>query len=90
MDINSKLNLLFSKTASGIKPGLEVTKNLLQNLNNPQTSFISIHISGTNGKGSTASYIAKVLEEYGLKTGLYTSPHLYDFKERIKICGKMI
>lgn len=90
MDINSKLNFLFSKTASGIKPGLEITKNLLQNLGNPQDKFISIHIAGTNAKGSTASYIEQILSYHGFKTGLYTSPHLYDFRERIKISGEMI
>jgi len=90
MDINYKLNSLFSKTASGIKPGLEITENLLRNLGNPQNSYITIHISGTNGKGSTASYIASILQEYGLRTGLYTSPHLYDFRERIQISNTLI
>jgi len=90
MDISYKINSLFSKTASGIKPGLEITENLLENIGNPQKKYLTIHIAGTNGKGSTASYIAKILEEYGFKTGLYTSPHLYDFRERIKISDKMI
>jgi dihydrofolate synthase/folylpolyglutamate synthase len=90
MEINSKLNKLFSKTASGIKPGLEITKKLLNNLGNPHNNFITIHIAGTNAKGSTASYIAAILEQSGFKTGLYTSPHLYDFRERIKISNKMI
>lgn len=90
MDISTKINSLFSKTAAGIKPGLETTKNLLANIGNPHNKYMTIHVAGTNGKGSTASYIAKILEEYGLKTGLYTSPHLYDFRERIKISQKMI
>jgi dihydrofolate synthase/folylpolyglutamate synthase len=77
MEINSKLNKLFSKTASGIKPGLEITKKLLNNLGNPHNNFITIHIAGTNAKGSTASYIAAILEQSGFKTGLYTSPQTF-------------
>ena len=59
-------------------------------LNNPQEKFKSIHIAGTNGKGSTAHLLSSVLQEAGYKTGLYTSPHLIDFRERIKINGKKI
>jgi dihydrofolate synthase/folylpolyglutamate synthase len=59
-------------------------------LGNPHTQFKSIHIAGTNGKGSTAHMLASILQESGYKVGLYTSPHLKDFRERIKIDGKMI
>ena len=59
-------------------------------LKNPHLNFKSVHIAGTNGKGSTAHMISSVLQEAGYKVGLYTSPHLKDFRERIKINGKMI
>ena len=59
-------------------------------LGNPQQQYPSIHIAGTNGKGSTAHMLAAVLQSAGLRTGLYTSPHLTDFRERIKIDGQMI
>ncbi|MCD4771768.1 MAG: bifunctional folylpolyglutamate synthase/dihydrofolate synthase [Bacteroidales bacterium] len=72
------------------KADLNVTIELLNILDNPQNKFKSIHIAGTNGKGSVAHLIASVLQSAGLKTGLYTSPHLKDFRERIKINGRMI
>lgn len=59
-------------------------------LNNPQTGFKSIHVAGTNGKGSTSSMLASVLHQAGYKVGLYTSPHLKDFRERIKINGQEV
>ena len=61
-----------------------------KHLENPHTQFKSIHIAGTNGKGSTAHMLASILQESGIKVGLYTSPHLKDFRERIKINGEMI
>ena len=61
-----------------------------ETLKNPHLNFKSVHIAGTNGKGSTAHMIASILQEAGYKVGLYTSPHLKDFRERIKINGKMI
>ena len=68
---------------------INITK-LSEYLNNPHNSFKSVHIAGTNGKGSTANMIASILQEGKYKVGLYTSPHLKDFRERIKINGKMI
>ena len=68
---------------------INITK-LSEYLNNPHNSFNSVHIAGTNGKGSTAHMIASILQEGKYKVGLYTSPHLKDFRERIKINGKMI
>ena len=59
-------------------------------LGNPQNKFKSIHISGTNGKGSVSHMLASIFQEAKYKVGLYTSPHLKDFRERIKINGKMI
>jgi dihydrofolate synthase/folylpolyglutamate synthase len=76
--------------ASAYKPGLENTTRLLAALDNPHTRFKSVHIAGTNGKGSVSHYLAAILQQAGYKTGLYTSPHLVDFGERIRINGKMI
>lgn len=75
---------------SAYKKDLTNTVNLCAYLNHPENKFKSIHIGGTNGKGSTSSLLASVLQEAGYKVGLYTSPHLVDFRERIKIGGKMI
>ena len=63
---------------------------LADHLNNPQNKFKSVHVAGTNGKGSTSHMIASILQEAGYKVGLYTSPHLKDFRERIKVNGNMI
>lgn len=72
------------------KPGLDNTRALLRLVGNPETSLKCVHVAGTNGKGSTSHLIASVLQEAGYKTGLYTSPHLKDFRERIRINGEMI
>jgi dihydrofolate synthase/folylpolyglutamate synthase len=71
------------------KKDLSNTKKLCEFLNNPQTKFKSIHIAGTNGKGSVSHMLAAILQTAGYKTGLYTSPHLKDFRERIKVNGEM-
>lgn len=70
------------------KPGLENIKKLCDFFGNPQESLKMIHIGGTNGKGSTSNMAASILQESGFKVGLYTSPHLVDFRERIKINGE--
>ena len=72
------------------KADLSNTIKLLDYLNNPHKSFKTIHVAGTNGKGSTSHMLASVLQEAGFKVGLYTSPHLKDFRERIKVNGRMI
>jgi len=72
------------------KADLHNTVALCNLLQNPHNSFKTIHVAGTNGKGSTSHLLASILQEAGLKTGLYTSPHYKDFRERIKINGKMI
>lgn len=93
MNILSKeeiLNKIFSLHRFGIKPGLERTLALLEKLNNPHKKIRTIHVSGTNGKGSVCSSIASVLTEAGFKVGLYTSPHIFDFNERIRFNGVMI
>ena len=76
--------------ASAYKPGLDNTIAMMEHLANPHTKFRSIHVAGTNGKGSTSHLIAAVLQAAGYKVGLYTSPHLVDFRERIRINGQMI
>lgn len=76
--------------ASAYKPGLGRVLKLSALAGDPHRQFKSIHIAGTNGKGSTASTIAAVLQSAGYKVGLYTSPHLVDFRERIRINGEMI
>ncbi|WP_298894625.1 folylpolyglutamate synthase/dihydrofolate synthase family protein [uncultured Psychroserpens sp.] len=75
---------------SAYKTDLSNTLLLADHLNHPQHKFKSIHVAGTNGKGSTSHMLASILQEAGYKVGLYTSPHLKDFRERIKINGKEI
>ena len=71
------------------KEGLSTTIALDNHLGNPHKKFLTIHIAGTNGKGSTSHTLAAILQECGYKVGLYTSPHLVDFRERIKVNGKV-
>lgn len=94
---NESLSFLFSQLpmfsrmgAPAYKPGLETSLRLDEYFGHPHHNFKSIHIGGTNGKGSTSHMIASVLQSQGYKTGLYTSPHLVDFRERMRINGKMI
>ncbi|MBF0389835.1 MAG: bifunctional folylpolyglutamate synthase/dihydrofolate synthase [Desulfamplus sp.] len=84
------LKEMFALGRFGIKLELETTAAILQRLGEPQKRFCSIHIAGTNGKGSIASYIASILQFSGFKTGLYTSPHLIKFNERFCINGSMV
>lgn len=82
---------LFSRIgAAAYKADLNNIRLLAALLSNPEKKFKSIHIAGTNGKGSTSHMLAAVLQKAGFKTGLYTSPHLYDFRERIRINGQLI
>lgn len=97
MDYNQTLNYLYSQLpmftrdgASAYKADLTNTIELCQRLGDPQQYFKSVHVAGTNGKGSTSHMLAAVLQTAGYKTGLYTSPHLRDFRERIRINGEMI
>lgn len=76
--------------AGAYKPGLEGINLLSNALRNPHKSLKAIHVGGTNGKGSVSSLLASVLQESGLRVGLYTSPHLIDFRERIRVNGEMI
>ncbi|WP_312696830.1 bifunctional folylpolyglutamate synthase/dihydrofolate synthase [Sphingobacterium mizutaii] len=86
----ARLPMFTRDGASAINPDVDKTLLLCQALGNPHQKFKSIHIAGTNGKGSSSHMLASVLAASKLKTGLYTSPHLVDFRERIRIDGKMI
>lgn len=82
---------MFSRIgAAAIKKDLSNTLALCDSLNNPHQHYKSIHIAGTNGKGSVSHMLAAILQTAGYKTGLYTSPHLKDFRERIKVNGEMV
>ncbi|MDR1167782.1 MAG: bifunctional folylpolyglutamate synthase/dihydrofolate synthase [Heliobacteriaceae bacterium] len=87
---NKALELLTSAGRFHISLGLERISAVLELLGNPQDKLKCIHAAGTNGKGSVCAMLASVLSEAGLKTGLYTSPHIYDYTERIKINGREI
>ncbi|NNK83467.1 MAG: bifunctional folylpolyglutamate synthase/dihydrofolate synthase, partial [Flavobacteriaceae bacterium] len=86
----SQLPIYQNKGKSAYKEDLSNTITLASHLKNPENKFKSIHVAGTNGKGSTSHMIASVLQEAGYNVGLYTSPHLKDFRERIKINGKCV
>ena len=97
MNYKETLDWMFNKLpmyqrigAAAYKADLDSTVEILNYLDNPQHCFKSVHIAGTNGKGSTSHSLASVFQEAGYKTGLYTSPHLRDFRERIRINGEMI
>jgi dihydrofolate synthase/folylpolyglutamate synthase len=91
MNYSQILDYLYSvNTTRGVKLGLENPQKLDQSLNFPSQSFPAIHVAGTNGKGSVCVKMAKALELTGKKVGLFTSPHISSFRERIKINGKMI
>ncbi len=76
--------------ASAYKPGLANTQLLDEYFDHPHKSYMTIHVGGTNGKGSTSHTLASILQQAGYRVGLYTSPHLVDFRERIRVDGEMI
>ena len=86
----SKLPMYQRQGKTAFKKDLTNTLALAEHLDNPQKQFKSIHVAGTNGKGSTSHMLASILQEAGYTVGLYTSPHLKDFRERIKVNGKPI
>lgn len=85
MDYSSSLAYLYGLQHFGVKLGLENTRQLLERIDNPQQRLRVVHIAGTNGKGSTAAALEAILRRAGQRTGLYTSPHLHSFTERIRI-----
>ncbi|RYY29724.1 MAG: bifunctional folylpolyglutamate synthase/dihydrofolate synthase [Chitinophagaceae bacterium] len=97
MNYDETINYLFTRLpmfshqgADAYKKDLTNTIALCEALGNPQNKFKAIHIAGTNGKGSTSHMLAAILQSAGFRTGLYTSPHLKDFRERIRVDGEMI
>ena len=97
MNYNQTVNWLFNQLpvyqVEGVfkyKVNLEPILNTCDYLHNPQNKFRSIHVAGTNGKGSSSHMLSSILQEAGLKVGLYTSPHLLDFRERIKLNGRLV
>ena len=90
MNYQSTLDYIHNVKWQGSKPGLERTQALLKALGNPENSLKFIHVAGTNGKGSTAACMASVLQEAGYRTGLYTSPYIIRFNERMQVNGRQI
>ncbi len=97
MTYQETLDFMFSQLpmyhrigAAAYKADIQPTIDMMQALGNPECKFRSIHVAGTNGKGSVSHMLASILQEAGYKVGLYTSPHLVDFRERIRINGEMI
>ncbi len=90
MSYRQSVDFLYGLQKHGIKPGLEAIGGLLDRLERPERRYPSLHIGGTNGKGSTAAMAAAILQAAGYRVGLYTSPHLVDFRERILVNGRMM
>ncbi|OHE59187.1 MAG: hypothetical protein A2Z47_06575, partial [Thermodesulfovibrio sp. RBG_19FT_COMBO_42_12] len=90
MSYEGTINYLYNLRKYGIKFGLNNISRLMSALDNPHKSFLSIHVAGTNGKGSTSAIIASILTTAGLKVGLFTSPHIVSFTERVRVNGKEI
>jgi dihydrofolate synthase/folylpolyglutamate synthase len=90
MSYLQSVEFLYGLQKHGIQPGLGTIQALLDRLDHPERRYPSLHIGGTNGKGSTATMAASMLQAAGYRVGLYTSPHLVDFRERIRINGEVI
>ena len=90
MTYEQALEIISGRTVFGSRPGLERINRLLEGLGNPHKKLKFVHVAGTNGKGTTSTYIASVLQCCGYKVGLYTSPYVVDFRERFVINGEMI
>src|SRR5262249_8914879 len=89
-ELQRRLETLWGLERRHLKLGLDGTRALLAALGNPETRFASVHVAGTNGKGSVCALLASVLRAAGQRTGLYTSPHLVDFRERIRVDGRWL
>lgn len=90
MNYSQATEYIFSFSSLKARPSLDRIKELMRLSGEPQNSFKSVHVAGTNGKGSVSTYISSVLTESGYRTGLYTSPHVVSFRERIRVDGEMI
>ena len=89
-DLLSAQKYLASLTRHGIHPELDSVTRVLARLGHPQDSYAAIQITGTNGKGSTSVILDAIFRQAGYRTGLYTSPHLLDLRERIRIGGNLV
>jgi len=89
-EYRTSLEQLFQRRRFGIRPGLETVQALLEGLGHPERKFPAIHVTGSKGKGSTAVVAQSVLTAHGVRTGLFTSPHLVSFRERARVDGRMI
>ena len=87
---NASIDWIHSRLKFGIKPGLSRIVYLLEQLGNPQNKFKTVHVAGTNGKGSTVTFLSNILQQYGLQVGTFTSPYIEIFNERIAINGRYI
>lgn len=87
---NASIDWIHSRLKFGIKPGLSRIAYLLQELDNPQDKLKTVHIAGTNGKGSTVTFLSNILQQHGLSVGTFTSPYIEIFNERIAINGHFI
>lgn len=90
MNYNEAIDFIQNRLRLGTKLGLETTTELLRRVGNPHKKLKFIHIAGTNGKGSTSAFIANILIENGYKTGMYISPYVNSFTERIQVNNKQI
>ena len=90
MTYAAAVSYLYNLQKHGIKLGLETMTALIGRLGQPDARYRILHIAGTNGKGSTAAMTAAMLQAAGYRVGLYTSPHLVEFSERIRVDGRMI
>ena len=88
--LDESLKKLYALRTFGIKPGLEPVRELLAGLGDPQLAFVAVHVAGTNGKGSVCALLDAVLRAAGFRVGLYTSPHLVRFNERIRVNGEAV
>lgn len=90
MTVSEALSYIHSVTWRGSIPGLSRTRELLDKMGNPQNRLRFVHVAGTNGKGSTCAMLERILRQAGYRTGLYTSPYITCFHERMQVCGEMI
>ncbi|MEW5795112.1 MAG: hypothetical protein AB1772_02005 [Candidatus Zixiibacteriota bacterium] len=81
---------ILSREFFGMKLGLENITDYLEERGNPQRKYLTVHLAGTNGKGSCSAMLAEIFRRAGYRTGLFTSPHLVDFRERIRVDGSLI
>ncbi|EFB63199.1 hypothetical protein HMPREF9209_0680 [Lactobacillus gasseri 224-1] len=89
-NVDQVINRIYSLPKLHPKNDLSYIKRILNQLNNPQDSVKTIHVTGTNGKGSTSYYLSNLLQKAGQKTGLFVSPYIYEFNERIQLNSKNI